>query len=199
MCSVPIVAVFYSSVALYFPGMLLGYFLNDFELVPFAPVFTGITLFLLLLLLLLLLLITQVDFMSHLAEQHPRTRERHHCLLCERSFPTAERYKMHLSGRTHRHLELTQRRTIHTLFSVFTGHNCPVLTPLSESELAGLKWFPVEPGTIHFYHQATPLQRAMQVIHFIICRGVKIYVFWNTVSFSVKYLPVSTAYTSQKS
>lgn len=100
--------------------------------------------------------------MSHLAEQHPRTRERHHCLLCERSFPTAERYKLHLSGRTHRHLELTQRRTIHTLFSVFTGHNCPVLTPLSESELAGLKWFPVEPGTIHFYHQATPLQRAVQ-------------------------------------
>jgi len=131
--------------------------------------------------------------MSHLAEQHPRTRERHHCLLCERSFPTAERYKMHLSGRTHRHLELTQRRTIHTLFSFFTGHNCPVLTPLSESELAGLKWFPVEPGTIHFYHQATPLQRAMQVIHFIICSGVKIYVFWNIVSFSVICLPVSTA------
>lgn len=105
--------------------------------------------------------------MSHLSEQHPRTRERHHCLLCERSFPTAERYRLHLSGRTHRHLELTQRRTIHTLFSVFTGHNCPVLTPLSDSELAGLKWFPVEPGTIHFYHQATPLQRAMQVIYFI--------------------------------
>ncbi|GFG40646.1 hypothetical protein Cfor_06683 [Coptotermes formosanus] len=117
--------------------------------------------------------------MGHLAEQHPRTRERHHCLLCERSFPTAERYKLHLSGRTHHHLELTQRRTIHTLFSIFTGHNCPVLTPLSESELAGLKWFPVEPGTIHFYHQATPLQRAVQVIHFISCNRMKICVFWN--------------------
>ncbi|PNF26122.1 hypothetical protein B7P43_G04463 [Cryptotermes secundus] len=106
---------------------------------------------------------SEVDFVSHLSEQHPRTRERHHCLLCERSFPTAERYRLHLSGRTHRHLELTQRRTIHTLFSIFTGHSCPVLTPLSDSELAGLKWFPVEPGTIHFYHQATPLQRAMQM------------------------------------
>ncbi|KDR24375.1 hypothetical protein L798_04327 [Zootermopsis nevadensis] len=105
---------------------------------------------------------SEVDFVSHLSERHPRTRERHHCLLCERSFPTAERYKLHLSGRAHRHLELTQRRTIHTLFSIFTGHSCPVLTPLSDSELAGLKWFPVEPGTIHFYHQATPLQRAMQ-------------------------------------
>ncbi|XP_069668599.1 uncharacterized protein [Periplaneta americana] len=105
---------------------------------------------------------SEVDFVGHLSEQHPRTRERHHCLLCERSFPTAERHKLHLAGRTHRHLELTQRRTIHTLFSIFTGHNCPVLAPLTDSELAGLNWFPVEPGTIHFYHQATPLQRAVQ-------------------------------------
>ena len=43
ICAVPIVAVFCSSVVLYFLGMLLRYFLNDFELVPFAPVITGIT------------------------------------------------------------------------------------------------------------------------------------------------------------
>ncbi|KAJ9578788.1 hypothetical protein L9F63_004996, partial [Diploptera punctata] len=106
--------------------------------------------------------VNKSDFVGHLSEQHPRTRERHHCLLCERSFPTAERHKMHLAGRTHRHLELTQRRTIHTLYSIFTGRNCPVLPPLTDAELAGLNWFPVEPGTIHFYHQATPLQRAVQ-------------------------------------
>ena len=104
--------------------------------------------------------------MDHLSEQHPRTRERHHCLLCERSFPTAERHRLHLAGRTHRHLELTQRRTIHTLYSIFRGRTCPVLPPLTETERAGLNWFPVEPGTIHFYHQATPLQRAIQVTLF---------------------------------
>ena len=43
MCAVPNMAVFWSSLTSCFPGMLRTYFLNDFEIVPFAPVITGIT------------------------------------------------------------------------------------------------------------------------------------------------------------
>ena len=43
MCAVPNMAVFCSSLTSCFPGMLLTYFLNDFEIVPVAPVVTGIT------------------------------------------------------------------------------------------------------------------------------------------------------------
>ena len=43
MCAVPNMAVFCSSLTSWFPGMLLTYFLNDFEIVPVAPVITGIT------------------------------------------------------------------------------------------------------------------------------------------------------------
>ena len=49
MCAVPNMAVFCSSLSSCFPGVLLTYFLNDFDIVPVAPI-------LLLLLLLLLLL-----------------------------------------------------------------------------------------------------------------------------------------------
>jgi len=35
-------AVFCSSLPSCFPGMLLTYFLNDFEIVPVAPIITGI-------------------------------------------------------------------------------------------------------------------------------------------------------------
>ena len=52
MCAVPNMAVFCSSLTSRFPGMLLTYFLNVFEIVPVAPIITGITLLLLLLLLL---------------------------------------------------------------------------------------------------------------------------------------------------
>jgi len=38
-CTVPSVAVFCSSLMLCFPGMLLRYFLNDFEMVPVAFIF----------------------------------------------------------------------------------------------------------------------------------------------------------------
>jgi hypothetical protein len=38
MCEVPNMAVFCSSLTSWFPGMLLTYFLNDFEMVPVAPV-----------------------------------------------------------------------------------------------------------------------------------------------------------------
>jgi len=44
MCAVPNVAVFCSSLTSWFPGMSLMYFLNDLEMVPFAPIITGITL-----------------------------------------------------------------------------------------------------------------------------------------------------------
>ena len=44
VCAVPNMAVFCSSFTSWFPGMLLMYFLNDFEMVPVAPIITGITL-----------------------------------------------------------------------------------------------------------------------------------------------------------
>ena len=40
----PNIAVFCSSLTSWFLGMLLTYFLNDFEMVPVAPFLTGITL-----------------------------------------------------------------------------------------------------------------------------------------------------------
>jgi hypothetical protein len=43
MSAVPSVAVFCSSLISWFPGMLLGYFLNDFHMFPVAPVITGNT------------------------------------------------------------------------------------------------------------------------------------------------------------
>jgi hypothetical protein len=45
MCAVPNMAVFRSSLTSWSLGMLLTYFLNDFEMVPVAPIITGITLF----------------------------------------------------------------------------------------------------------------------------------------------------------
>src|SRR5215469_13178935 len=44
MCAVPNMTVFCSSLTSWFPGMLLMYFLNDLEMVPVAPITTGITL-----------------------------------------------------------------------------------------------------------------------------------------------------------
>ena len=43
ICAVPNMAVFCSYLTSCFPGMLLTYFLNDFEIVPVAPIITGIT------------------------------------------------------------------------------------------------------------------------------------------------------------
>ena len=63
MCAVPNMAVFCSSLTSCFPGMLLTYFLHDFETVPVAPIITGITfVFTILLLLLLLLLLFTVRY-----------------------------------------------------------------------------------------------------------------------------------------
>ena len=44
MCAVPNMAVFCSSLTSWFPGISLTYFLNDLEMVPVAPIITGITL-----------------------------------------------------------------------------------------------------------------------------------------------------------
>ena len=41
MCVMPIMAVFCSFLISYFPGMLLRYFLNDFEMVISASIRTG--------------------------------------------------------------------------------------------------------------------------------------------------------------
>ena len=46
ICVVPNIDAFCRSLILCFPGMLLRYFLNDFEIVSVAPIITGITLFL---------------------------------------------------------------------------------------------------------------------------------------------------------
>ena len=43
ICAVPNMAVFCSSLTSWFPGMLLTYFLNDFKMVPVAPIVTYIT------------------------------------------------------------------------------------------------------------------------------------------------------------
>ena len=43
MCASSNMAVFCSSLTSCFPGMLLTYFLNDYEIVPVAPIITGIT------------------------------------------------------------------------------------------------------------------------------------------------------------
>jgi hypothetical protein len=42
MCAVPNMAVFCCCLISCFPGMLLRYFLDDFEMVSFAPIITGI-------------------------------------------------------------------------------------------------------------------------------------------------------------
>jgi hypothetical protein len=43
MCAVSNMAAGCSYLMSCFPGMLLTYFLNDFEMVPVAPIITGIT------------------------------------------------------------------------------------------------------------------------------------------------------------
>ena len=46
MCTVPNMTVFCSSLTSCFPGMLLTYFLSNFEIVPVAPIITVSPLFL---------------------------------------------------------------------------------------------------------------------------------------------------------
>ena len=66
MCAVPNMAVFCISLTSWFPGMLLTYFLNVFEIVPVAPIITGITfVFFLLIIIIIIIIITK-----HLILQH---------------------------------------------------------------------------------------------------------------------------------
>lgn len=62
-------------------------------------------------------------------------------------------------------MERSQRRTIHTLFRMFTGADCPRLNPLTADDMQALDWLPNDSGVIHFYHQATPLQVATEVTY----------------------------------
>ena len=61
-------------------------------------------------------------------------------------------------------MERSQRRTIHTLFRMFTGADCPRLSPLTAADMEALDCLPNDSGVIHFYHQATPLQLATEVM-----------------------------------
>ncbi|XP_029678993.1 uncharacterized protein LOC115245055 [Formica exsecta] len=70
------------------------------------------------------------DFITQLAYHEKATiKHRRYCNLCERWFPTTSRHRRHLAGYQHRHIELTQRRSIHALFMLFTGKPCPRLLP----------------------------------------------------------------------
>ncbi|XP_011869836.1 PREDICTED: uncharacterized protein LOC105563123 [Vollenhovia emeryi] len=71
-----------------------------------------------------------VDLITQLAYHEKATiKHRRYCNLCERWFPTTSRHRRHLAGYQHRHMELTQRRSIHALFTLFTGKLCPRLVP----------------------------------------------------------------------
>lgn len=89
--------------------------------------------------------------------------QRHHCLLCHRTYSSEELYQSHVKSRLHRHVELTQRKTIHAMYRYFTGHLCPRLQPLSPEERKKMKWKPRKTNVSHFYHQKTPLQIALHV------------------------------------
>ncbi|XP_012217089.2 titin homolog [Linepithema humile] len=71
-----------------------------------------------------------VDLISQLAYHEKATiKDKPYCNLCEREFDTIARYRRHLRGYQHSHMELTQRRSIHALFMLFTGKPCPRLLP----------------------------------------------------------------------
>ncbi|XP_035732417.1 protein PF14_0175-like isoform X2 [Vespa mandarinia] len=71
---------------------------------------------------------TVTDIVTQLAYHKKSTiRHKRYCNLCEKWFPTTSRHRRHLAGYQHRHLELTQRRTIHALFILFTGKPCSKL------------------------------------------------------------------------
>ncbi|KYQ51032.1 hypothetical protein ALC60_09828 [Trachymyrmex zeteki] len=71
-----------------------------------------------------------VDFITQLAYHEKATiKDKLYCNLCERRFSCISRHEEHLAGYQHRHIELTQRRSIHALFTLFTGKPCPKLVP----------------------------------------------------------------------
>ncbi|XP_054278293.1 dentin sialophosphoprotein-like [Macrosteles quadrilineatus] len=102
------------------------------------------------------------ELTRHNAYRHARRRELHHCLLCQRSFSSAARHSLHVQGRSHRHLELTQRHTMHTIHRLVAGHDCPAIPPLTRAELRALQWRPNQPGYTHVYHDTTPLHTVLR-------------------------------------
>nr|XP_034178542.1 uncharacterized protein LOC117603465 isoform X1 [Osmia lignaria]XP_034178552.1 uncharacterized protein LOC117603465 isoform X1 [Osmia lignaria] len=73
---------------------------------------------------------TIADIITELAYHEKATiKHKRYCNLCERWFPTASRHRRHLAGYQHRYMELTQRKSIHALFILFTGKPCPRLLP----------------------------------------------------------------------
>jgi hypothetical protein len=45
-----------------FPGMILTYFLNDFDMVPVAPIFTGITFVLCIIIIIIIIIMGYLNF-----------------------------------------------------------------------------------------------------------------------------------------
>ena len=64
MCAVPNMAVFCSSFTSCFPGMLLTYFLNYFEIVPVAPIITGITFVIIIIIITIIIIINIIIIIS---------------------------------------------------------------------------------------------------------------------------------------
>ena len=78
MCAVPNMAVFCSSLTSWFPGMSLTYFLNDLEMVPVAPIITGITLVftfhMLIIIIIIIIIIIRVQFRNTDSYGHASTQ-----------------------------------------------------------------------------------------------------------------------------
>ncbi|KYN27736.1 hypothetical protein ALC57_02800 [Trachymyrmex cornetzi] len=71
-----------------------------------------------------------VDLITQLAYHEKATiKDKRYCNLCEIWFDNPSQHERHLAGYEHRHIELTQRRSIHALFTLFTGKPCPKLVP----------------------------------------------------------------------
>jgi len=76
VCAVHNVAVFCSSLTSCFPGMLLTYFLNDFEIVPVAHIISGITFvftFHSAVFIIIIIIITIISFMQGIYTYIPET------------------------------------------------------------------------------------------------------------------------------
>jgi hypothetical protein len=57
MCAVPNMAVLCSSLTSCFPGMLLTYFLNNFEKVPVTPIITGIVIIIIMIIIIIIIIL----------------------------------------------------------------------------------------------------------------------------------------------
>ena len=113
MCAVPNMAVFCSSLTSCFPGMLLTYFPHHFEIVPVAPIISGIAFFFLLLLLLLLLLgchsvavvLTLVQTKQIRINVHKRSNTRNTVQTIQNTANTSTRVLDTIYTRTHTHTQ----------------------------------------------------------------------------------------------